>query len=336
MPATIIAGPCVLTWNSVNIFTKGDVKVEVTRNLFDIMTDQHGLADQRTKSAVIRITFTPSGRTTELAAIINYLTGKSPGQSVVPAGTGNEKSLVIHPLTNAGGASKIWTFLRTGPTAIGATLISATKTMAGQVTFTALASTVSGTEGSYYSTASYSAVSSGIIDDFTQANITTLPCRALWAADPDTLASGDYVFDSQDGWTLDINLKTKEHERESIGIADVTLTDITASLSGDISEAYDYNLAAITEATLAGLTGVGSYTPGQASTRKLLTLRTLRGDGMGSIDAEADVLTIPAAEMTAQGLAWGAESHRYGTVRFASIPSFTAGVRAAPVSFLLS
>lgn len=335
MATQIITGPCLLTWNSVTIFTKGDVKVEVTRNLFDIMTDQHGLADQRTKSAVIRITFTPCGRATELAALINYITGKSPGQSLVPQGTGNEKSLVIQPLTNAGGASKIWTFLRTGPTSIGATNISATKTMAGQVTFTCLVSTV--TANTYFTTASYSTPSSGAIDDFTQANITTLPCRALWAAEPDTLASGDYQFDSVDGWTLDINMKTKEHEREAVGIADVTLSDVTASLSGDIAEAYDHTDAVVTELALAQLIGLGSLRPGQAGGRKLLTLRTLYDDTFGGgIDSGADVITLPAAEVHAQGLAWGAESHRYGTIKFASIPKFTAGVRAAPVTFALT
>jgi hypothetical protein len=333
MPTSVIVGPCIVKWNNIVFFTKGDVKVEMSRQLTEIPTDQFGLVDQRHKSSVIKVSFTPCGRYQELSALITYVTGKSPGQSLVPAGAGNEKSLVIQPIYNAGGASRIWTFLRSGPTAIGASNVSATKTAAGEVTFTCLVSTV--TPNTSFTTAVFAAPASGDMDDLSKADIIMLPAEAVWANDPGTLASGDLVMTSMDGWTIDLGLKTKEHEREAVGIADITLTDVVPSISGEAANIFDHTGALLGEHSWAPLMPFMTILPGQSATRKTLNLRALHNDGVGgaTVAGTADVLfTFPLTEMDMQGLSWGAETNRTGRVSFKSIPTFTTGVRNAPVT----
>lgn len=332
MATTVIMGPCLLKWNSVVFWSAGAVTVEQVRTTFDITTDAHGIVDSRHKNALIRVSFTPSGRLEELAALLTWFSAKIPGQSLVPAGTGNEKSLVIQPLHNAGGASRIWTFLRAGPTAMGALNISASKTMMGEVTLTCLVSTV--TADTFYTTATYAAPGAGDVDDFDPTRIVTLPCEAVWADDPDELVSGDLVMTSEDGWTIDLGIRSKEHEREAMGMADITFTDMAPSLTGNVANAFDHTGALLAEQTWATQMPFATARPGQTATRKRLGLRALHADstaGTVEIATGQELLYLPRAEMTTQQLAWAAEVNRTRGVTFKSIPKFTAGVRTAMV-----
>lgn len=330
---TVITGPCLVTYNSVTYFSQGDVTVSFDRQLTELTSSQHGRFDSRHKSAKITISFTVSGRSAEIAGALALFDGKLPGESLVPGGTGNEKALVISPLHNAGGASRIWTFTRAGLTNLGTVKVGVSQAQGLPLTFTALESIVSA--GTYFTTGSYSAPSSTLVDDFDPTGIPTVPLEAVWADNPASLASGDQVLHAEDGWSIDLSVTSQEHFREECGIADITYQDMKPVITGDVASWFDYNAAAVSEQTFPTLMPFASTRPGQRATRKMLSLRALNNDTTGgaSPTADGDILwQFPKAELTMMGLNWsGSGKSRYGGVRFTSTPTFTAGVKALGV-----
>jgi len=330
MITRVITGPALVTWNAVTYFTAGDIVVTFGREITDLVSSQHGVYDRRHKSSKITIAFSPVGQINDLVGLMAATVTKVPGQSVVPGGAGVELPLIIYPLFNGGGASRVWTFTRAGLTAWGAFSAGATKPMAPQLTFTALESQVSA--GVYFTSASFSAAAGSIIDDFIAADVPTLPLEAVWADDPATLASGDYTINAMDGWSIEPNYTVAEHFREEAGIADVTFVDIRPVISGEAANWYDHLAALVPEQTQATLLPFASRKPGMTSTRKKLSLRALSNDGTGGGASVSDgdiYLQFPKAEIDVTGLAWGQQVNRTGMVRFISTPVFASGVRAA-------
>lgn len=323
---TVISGPAILTWNGTTYYTEGDIVVNFERRTRQIRTAQHGLVGNRHQYSIATITFTPSGIQTEGTEILDHLTTRAVGQSLVPGGTGAELALVITPVSNSGGASKIWTFPRAGFTAWGGGIrVASGQTQWGAMTFTALESIV--TPGSFYSTASYSAPTLS----FTPANVITLPCRLYYAVDQGTLASGDLLMDSVAGWSIAVNLATQQHERDTCGIADITFQDLTFTITGQAASIYDYLAALMEESAWPGVMEFQSLKPGQVPVSRSIALKTLSADAAtADVAASGDTLfSFANAEMTKCGYNWGASSNRSGNVEFISRPKFTTGAKGA-------
>jgi len=327
---TVITGPALITWNSITWFSQGDVTVMFDRQTTQLASSAHGHFATRHKSGKITISFTPVGRRAEVVGALSWFDGKLPGQSLVPGGTGAEKALVIQPMHNSGSSSRIWTFTRAGLTGMGTCKPGASQTQMGALTFTALESIVSA--GTYFTTAVYAAPGSTLVDDFDPAQIPTLALEAVWANDPGTLASGDYVLEAEDGWNIEPNVSSNEHFREECGIADITFADFRPSVSGDVSAWKDHAAALVGEQTFPTLMPFSSVRPGQEATRKMLSLRAITNDttGGGVVVSDGDILwQLPKAELIATGYNWsGTGKSRYGQVSFTGVPVFASGVRS--------
>ena len=238
----------------------------------------------------------------------------------------NETALVIQPLDNSSGNSRIWTFPRAGLTGVGSMKFSGGAPLSTQLTFTALESDA--VPGTYYTTAAYAAPDSGLLDDFSAAGIIAAGLKLVWATDPTTLASGDVVMTSMDGWSLNIEFPTKEHDRDGFGIKNISVgaANTNLTVTGEAAAIYDHNDVLVGESSWATLMGTIPR-PGQPATRKMLYLKAIYDDAATGINAGADFIRIGAAEWTSLGGAWGAEANRSGAVTFKVIPTFVTGVR---------
>lgn len=321
---TVITGPCLLTWNNTTFYSKGNVVVNFQRNTRTVSTAQHGPVGNRHVSSVITVTFEPSGLQAEGLAVLAWMQGRAVGQSLVPGGTGNEKALVVTPIMNSGGASKIWTFHRAGPTQLQNIRVGSGQEQWGQITFSVLESEV--TAGSFYSPGNYSAPTL----NFDPGNVVTLPCRLRYCADQGTPASGDLLMDSINGWTIGVNLSAITHQRETCGIADITLQSLAFNLTGQAANIYDYTGALMAESAWPDVMEFETLRPGQVPVARSVALRAIHADEAtpNLVDTGTDLFSLNKAEMTRASLAWGsgADSNRTLDVEFISRPSFSSGV----------
>jgi hypothetical protein len=273
-----------------------------------------------------------SGSTAKLAL--------TPGGTAVALGTTisaavfglvRELPLVITPLHDSGGHARIWTFYRAGITAVPSLEVGAGKSpFGGDLTFTCLSSII---YSAPLTTSAWTAQPA--LTDFNEANIARIPAKAVWAASPSSLSSGDYEFYSQQGWQIALNLSTQSHMRDHMigGVADVCMLDTNPVISGALSEVLDHTGAMVGEQNIHTIGALSSALPGQAQAVKLLTLRMLHPDttdGSGSYNGTYDLYTFAKTQMETFSLIRGAASHRFAGVRFRARPTFASGAKVLP------
>lgn len=71
--ATIIGGPCLLSYDGATFRSKGDVKLDPTIDTFVIENDLYGPVDLRVGDQPLKVTFTPEGRFADLSVLFPYL-----------------------------------------------------------------------------------------------------------------------------------------------------------------------------------------------------------------------------------------------------------------------
>lgn len=86
MQSQVITGPCAITYNSKTYFSQGDVVVNFNRNMTSLTASHLGTYDSRQRETTITVQFTPVGQTPILDAMLGLISGKMPGQSMVPGG----------------------------------------------------------------------------------------------------------------------------------------------------------------------------------------------------------------------------------------------------------
>lgn len=72
--ATIIGGPCLISYDGATFRSKGDVKLDPTFDTFAIENDLYGPVDVRVGDQPLKVTFTPEGRFADLSVLFPYLT----------------------------------------------------------------------------------------------------------------------------------------------------------------------------------------------------------------------------------------------------------------------
>ncbi len=72
--ATIIGGPCLISYAGSSFRSKGDVTVNLALDTFGIVTDLYGEVDKRVSGQPVKISFTPEGRFADLAVLFPFLT----------------------------------------------------------------------------------------------------------------------------------------------------------------------------------------------------------------------------------------------------------------------
>src|SRR4051812_3764940 len=70
--ATLIGGPCLSGYDGSTFRSKGDVKVALSLETFDVSVDLYGPVDQRVSGQPMKITLTPEGRIADLAVLFPY------------------------------------------------------------------------------------------------------------------------------------------------------------------------------------------------------------------------------------------------------------------------
>lgn len=71
--AQLIGGPCLIQYAGSTFRSKADVKLELTLETYDIVTDLYGLVDKRVSGQPVKISFIPEGRFADLAVLFPYL-----------------------------------------------------------------------------------------------------------------------------------------------------------------------------------------------------------------------------------------------------------------------
>ena len=149
-------------------------------------------------------------------------------------------TLVIHPLFQSGGTEKIITFQNVALTGLPTLTFSATETMIGAVTFTAIyhRKLEADDVDAIVDYRTWSAPGSTQLDDFQPDTIFTTPPRMRYGAasvnawtNSDPVAAPWNDFCTANGATLAINLSTADHVVDSCGLVDIKYTDLSATVT---------------------------------------------------------------------------------------------------------
>lgn len=71
--ATIIGGPCLVQYKGSTFRSKGDVKLSLELESFDVIVDLYQAVDKRVSGQPVKVAFTPEGRFEDLAVLFPYL-----------------------------------------------------------------------------------------------------------------------------------------------------------------------------------------------------------------------------------------------------------------------
>ncbi len=70
----VIGGPALVSYRGSSFYSKSDITLEITPDLFDIEVEPFGLVDKRVKTQPVKVRFTPAGEWKALATLWAYAT----------------------------------------------------------------------------------------------------------------------------------------------------------------------------------------------------------------------------------------------------------------------
>lgn len=295
---SIIRGPAVVQFDSTSFFSKGDIELDLGLETMDIETSAHGKVDERVTERVSKVRFTPAGEFENLSVLWPY------GATVIGTSIfgATDKPLVIHTL-----AGKTLTFAAAAVTKMPNLILSATKTLIGDVEFTCL-----GTDNEAWTeTDNLVAVASASYSDatFDPASILTQPYSAAWGA-----TSPWDAINTFDGWSVEFDLGLEPVRTDSDGTIDMTFSALGVSAS--------CQPVGITEQQAIDalkLQGAGNYRGRslQANSNDLV----ISGTGV--------VVTVKKAQLKTAPMGFGPRTPRVGTLMWTATRPFSLGVAGA-------
>jgi hypothetical protein len=220
MPAqrsSILRGPAIVTFDSQKFYTKGDIKVNINLDTFEVDSSAYGKLDERTTQRKAEVSFTPVGEWEATTTLFPYRT-MNIGTSIF---TGTDKPLVIHTLDG-----KTLTFKAAAVTKCPDIIFSATKTRFGEVTFTCIGSD----NTAWTVTDSLLAIASSAFSDTTldPANIKTEPIFGQWGTtSPWGGALAGDGFHTAEGFVISHDLSFQNLDIDSEGMIDMMLAKIS-------------------------------------------------------------------------------------------------------------
>lgn len=207
---SIIRGPAILTYNSVTLYAKDDIKIKTRLELFDISASGFGAIDQRIKQVVTEITLTPHGEISSgILGVLFPHAAVITGSSAMPA---TDKDLVIWPYNSK---EKV-TYKNCLVSKMPELILGATKTGFGQVTFTGI-----GTNNAAWSVAGHFAdVADAAFSDtgLSATGVKTVPYTAALGS----LGAPWSGIKTKSGWTIGFDVGLDQQEEDSVGIYDYT------------------------------------------------------------------------------------------------------------------
>lgn len=277
-------------------YTKGDIKVTLSNESFDIDTSVYGKVDERLKERKVEVTFEPAGEweATALAKLFTPYTTMKSGDSIF---TGTDQPLVIKTV-----AGVVITFHAAALTKIPDIVLSTQKTMIGGLTFTCI-----GKDNTAWSnSASLFTVSSAAFSDatFDDTNIITQSYGITWGS---TFSS----LETLDGVSVSFDLSLKPLEVDTYGIVDMTFEKLVVT---------------------AKLTPVGVSESTIMTALNLQNTGVSRGMSLSGTDdlvvtgADGKVITLTNAILKSSDLMFGDATPRIGEVMFIATREFSSGV----------
>jgi hypothetical protein len=209
---TIIRGPAIITYNSVTLYAKDDIKVVTRLESFDIAASGYGAIDKRVSQVVNEITFVPHGEVSSgILGVLYPHTAAVTGASAMPA---TDKDLVIHPYNGKEKCTFKNAFVRKMPDLS----LGATKTAFGQVQFTSI-----GVNNAAWSVAGHFVdVADAVFSDtgLAATGVKTVPYTAALGA----LSAPWNGIKTKSGWSISFDVGVNPETEDSIGIYDHTYT----------------------------------------------------------------------------------------------------------------
>jgi hypothetical protein len=239
-------------------------------------------------------------------------------------------TLVIHPLFQSGGTEKIITFQNVALTGLPTLTFSATETIMGAVTFTAIyhRKLEADDVDAIVDYRTWSAPISTQLDDFDPDSIYTVPPRMRYgAASVNAWTSSDPVaapwndFCTANGATLALNIATADHIVDSCGLVDIKYTDLSATVTAQpVGElATDEEVQKLLLQQNMGSNGRKRGQSMKAATPMELQLR---------MDGESVMyFSFTSSAVSAAANNYGTTTMRNGDLVWQSLRTFTSGVR---------
>src|SRR5229473_708184 len=205
---TIVRGPCMVSWNSLQFWSKGDVKLSVPLKIFELMTSACGKVGEALADRIATVPLEPAGEITAAfkSALWPYASFAI-GASIFGA---TDLPLIIYALDGTS-----YTFAAAALTRMPDIIQSAKKTAVGPLEFTCI-----GKDNTAWSAAnSFLQVGSLALPAiaFTPANVLYGAVSAAWGASPFD------AFVCKDGFMTSFNMEIEPFDLDSDGTIDFWL-----------------------------------------------------------------------------------------------------------------
>src|ERR1035437_1027738 len=228
---TIIRGPAQIKWGNNYLYSQGDIKLSIGQQVFPIINSAMGLVQERSQQRVASVQFTPVG--TYYASLWPH-GDKKPGDRLL---TDTDLNLEIH----SSGGTKC-TVYNCAVTKMPDLILSATKTIAGEVTFTGLGKGDPGAGITAQDTAdsfvSFDAAAGAPTDFFDPSTVATQFYTATWnSSQVETSTNTDPVWadiKTQAGWHFTFDLSLQPVDVDEYGTIDWTIGDVKANARATI------------------------------------------------------------------------------------------------------
>ncbi len=210
---TILKGPAVVIFNSVNYYTEDDITLTPRIETFDVPSSINGTESQRYSNIVMEVSFKPKGEWSHAKALWAAFANPVIGSSIYG---GSDKDIVIHSLDGRKMTLKCAACV--SPPELH---FSTVNTMVGSVTFRAL-----GENNVDWTDASKRIVESAQAFAVAAQNpdsVITQPYKVSWGSSP--FAN----METEDGIRLSLDVSLNPTTVDSYGIVDETIENVVVS-----------------------------------------------------------------------------------------------------------
>lgn len=289
--ATIVRGPCKITYNSETFYSKGGVSMTMTTSTFDKETDAYGIVNKSKNDFQVVVEFEPVGEIEALGVLFPY-GNTTIGSSIYGA---TDKSLVITSV------DATYTINNAAVTQMPSIRCTANNTAFGSVQFTGIVKKGGNPNllADYYASAAGATIGA----TFDPSKLVTAPYQAtLGAITP---------FFSEAGFEISFDLGTNPVTVDGMGTVDmsiqnlgVNITCIPTGVGADVFDTY-----------------FGSLDAGEDLATATLDISTSTVGGLNF-----DCLAVQVIDVQKR---FSPTDNRLGQLTLAAKRTFTAGVPAA-------
>ena len=233
---TIIRGPAQIEYpagSAKYYYSQGDIRLTLGHEVFPITNSSFGHVQDRSRQRTATVSFTPVGQ---------FLTGLWPWGSKLSG----DSILINSDGTTADQNLVVWSYKGTKVTIYNVALtkmpdliLSTTKTLAGEATFTGLGKgypfVSQDTADSFYT---WSENNGKPNDNFNPYTVITQPYTASWCTSSHFTATNDTgvwgALNTVNGWHVTFDMALQPVEVDQYGIVDWTVGDVKATARGQL------------------------------------------------------------------------------------------------------